>query len=274
MSEELQEGQVEAGQEAVENIEEQGAGQTEVTPSVSKYDAEARTQGWVPKEEWDGDPDDWTDSREFVKRGELFHKISNQSGELKELRKAMQGLVEHHNKVKDTEFKRALDYLKTEKKKALEDGNADQLIAVDDAIEQLKDEQSKAKTTSTQQEAKGPTPVFVDWVKQNAWYASDQDMRAFADDIGVGYYNRNPGVSEGDLYKVVKERVMKAFPEKFKGQGTKNQSVEGTSNAAPKKSSTFKLTEEEERVCKTFVRTGALTREQYIADIKSMRGES
>lgn len=249
------------------NVEET----TPDAPAPSKYDETARAQGWVPKEEWAGDPDDWTDSREFVKRGELFHKISNQSGEIKELRKAISGLMEHHSKVKETEFTRALTYLKGEKKKALEEGDADQLIAVDEAIEQLKAE--KPQEAPKAQQATGPTPVFTSWVSQNPWYLQDQQLRAFADDIGVGFFNRNPGTSEAELYQLVKQRVMKQFPEKFKGQGSKTPSVEGAGSAPTKKNDSFKLSEDEERVMKTFVRSGVMTKEQYVSELRRVKGE-
>lgn len=256
--------------EVTAEVPEQTSEQVQ-TPQPSKYEETARAQGWVPKEEWQGDPDDWTDAREFVKRGELFHKISNQSGEIKELRKVVTNLIDHHQKVKETEFKRALDYLKSEKKRALEEGNADQVIAVDDAMDQLKAEQQQA-AAAKQEAPKGPSPVFTSWVSQNSWYLQDQELRAFADDVGVGHFNRNKGVAEEDLYKYVKERVMKAFPEKFKGQGSKTPSVEGASTSSPRKTDTFKLSDEEERVMKSFVRSGVMTREEYIADLKKVKG--
>lgn len=244
----------------------------EVVPP-SKWDTAARQGGWVPLEEWQGDPEDWTDAKEFVKRGELFHKISNQSGEIKELKKAINGLMEHHQKVKETEFTRALDYLKQQKKTALEEGDADKLLAVDDAIDQLKEEQQEAKKEAKVEQKAGPTPVFVSWAAQNPWYVKDPELREFADEIGVLLYKKAGGqVAEEDLYRQVKQRVMKAFPDKFKGQGTKTPGVEGATSSQPSKASNFKLTEDEEKVMKTFVRSGVMTKEQYIADLKQVKG--
>ena len=246
----------------------------EVKPP-SKWESAARTAGWVPLEEWQGDPDDWTDAKEFVKRGELFTKISSQSGEIKELRKAIQGLMSHHQKVKETEFTRALEYLKQQKKTALEEGNADKLLAVDEAIDTLKSEQQEAKKEVAQDTKAGPTPQFVGWVQQNAWYIQDPELRAFADDVGVGIFQRaNGNIDEAELYETVKRRVMKQFPEKFKGQGTRTSTVEGASASRPTKADTFRLTEDEERVMKTFVRSGVMTKEQYIADLKRVKGVS
>lgn len=241
---------------------------------VSKWEQTARTEGWVPLEEWEGDPEDWTDAKEFVKRGELFHKISSQSSEIKELKKAIGGLMEHHQKVKETEFTRALEYLKQQKKSALEEGDSDKLLAVDEAIDTLKEERAQAKEQAKEVKTSGPTPVFVNWARENQWYIKDPELRAYADDIGVGIFTRANGkVDETELYDTVKKRVMKQFPEKFKGQGTKTPNVEGgnTSSRQPKADS-FQLSEDEKRVMNTFVRQGIMTKEQYIEDLKRVKG--
>ena len=45
----------------------------ESTPPVeNNYEAEAREQGWKPKEGYEGDPEKWRPAKEFVERGELF----------------------------------------------------------------------------------------------------------------------------------------------------------------------------------------------------------
>lgn len=244
----------------------------ESKPEPSKYETTARNQGWVPKEEWQGDPDDWTDAKEFVRRGELFTKISSQSSEIKDMKKAMAALVEHHQKVKETEFSRALNYLKEQKKAALVEGDADKLLEVEDAIDLLKTERTQVKDETPAKTQKDLSPVFVSWVRENQWYAQDAEMRSFADDIGVGYYNRHPGSSEQDVYQYVQERVKKAYPEKFKGRATPIPTVESGNSGqggAPKKD-TVRLTEEQEKVMKTFVRQGVMTKEEYIADLRKI----
>ena len=269
MSEEILNTQVEVPAEENEGHHIEG----EVKP-VSKWESNARDAGWVPLDEWQGDPEDWTDAKEFVKRGELFHKISNQSGEIKELKRAITGLMEHHQKVKETEFTRALDYLKQQKKSALEEGDADKLLAVDDAIDTLKEEQQQAKVEAKAEKQEGPSPRFVQWVQGNSWYLNDPELRAFADDLGVGIYQRAKGqIDEIELYELVKKRVMKAHPEKFKGQGTKTPNVEGgNTQTRTNKVDNFQLSDDEKRVMNTFVRQGIMTKEEYVAELKRVKG--
>lgn len=250
-------------------------GQEQATPTPNKYEESARHQGWVPKEEWQGDPEDWTDAKEFMRRGELFSKISSQSSEIKELKKAMTALVEHHVKVKETEFTRALEYLKQQKKAALEEGDADKLLQVEDAIDTLKEEQQNNRQVAQQPTAKSVTPVFSQWVDQNRWYLQDAEMKQFADDVGVGFYNRNPGKSEQEVYEYVRKRVQEHFPKKFSGQKPNFQSVEGGSSSTPRSSSKgddFKLTEEQTKVMKTFVRQGIMTEAQYKEELRRVSG--
>jgi len=86
---------------------------------LSRIQEEAINQGWVPKEEFAGEEDEFIDAAEFVRRGELFRKIESQSKEMKELRKALNGLAGHNAKIREVEYKRAVDDLKAQKKTAL-----------------------------------------------------------------------------------------------------------------------------------------------------------
>ena len=46
---------------------------------LTAIEERASAQGWRPKDEWDGDPDEWVSAREFVRAGELFKKIDDQT---------------------------------------------------------------------------------------------------------------------------------------------------------------------------------------------------
>ena len=245
----------------------------EAAPAGSKFETTARDNGWVPKTEWQGDPDDWVDAKEYVRRGELFSKIDHQRSEIRDLKKAIGALQEHHTKVKESEYQRALEYLKQQKKTALEEGDADRLLATDDAIDILKQERQQEQVVAQQQQKAGPTPYFQSWVAKNNWYLNDPELRSFADDIGVGAYQRAKGqIAEEELYELVRNRVLKAYPEKFRGNAPKTSAVEGaggTSHAV--KPDSFKLSEEETKAMNTFVRQGIMTKQQYIDEIKRTR---
>lgn len=249
-------------------------GQSSDTPELSEVEQRAIEMGWKPKSQFSGDEADFIDAKEFVSRKPLFDRIEHQSRELKEVRKALKALSDHHQKVKETEYKAALEELKQEKRRALESGDADKLIEIDDRIAEEKARQvvsEREDKTQTNQ----PHPEFVNWVKQNTWYANDAEMRISADQIGTAYAAAHPELDPNEVLKYVKERIRKVYPEKFQNPNKERPSaVEGSSNAPTRSSRSrddFVLTDEERRVMNTFVRTGVMTAEEYKAELRKVR---
>ena len=243
----------------------------EATPQVDPIEAEARAQGWVPKEEYTGDPEKWRGPKEFVERGELFGKIDHMGKELKETRKALKMLQDHHTKVRETEYNRALTELKALQKKHLEEGNSDGYLETTELLTDLKAEQ-KAREVVQQNVPNQPDPRFINWVSANKWYEKDAEMRKYADTLGAGYAASNPGIDPEEVLQYVTKEVRTRFSTKFVNPNREKPStVEGASTGAANKSS-FELTDEERKVMNTFVRAGVMSKEDYIAQVKQMRG--
>ncbi len=257
--------------------------QEQVTPEQSQqqtfsdpYEDQAREQGWRPKEEYEGDPEKWRPAKEFVERGELFGKIDHMGKELKETRKALKMLQEHHSKVKETEYNNALRELKALQKKHLEEGNSDGYLEATELLTDLKAEQ-KAREVVVQNQPNQPDPRFIAWTQENKWYQTNVDMREYADTVGMGYASRNPGVDPEDVLKYVAKEVKARFKDSFVNPNrNKPNSVEGASTPAANKSS-FELTDDERRVMNSFMRAGiigsnGMTKEEYISQVKATRG--
>ena len=243
----------------------------ESTPQVDPIETEARAQGWVPKEEYTGDPEKWRGPKEFVERGELFGKIDHMGKELKETRKALKMLQDHHTKVRETEYNRALTELKALQKKHLEEGNSDGYLETTELLTDLKAEQ-KAREVVQQNVPNQPDPRFINWVSANKWYEKDAEMRKYADTLGAGYAASNPGIDPEEVLQYVTKEVRTRFSTKFVNPNREKPStVEGASTGAANKSS-FELTDDERKVMNTFVRAGVMSKEDYIAQVKQMRG--
>ena len=244
----------------------------QVETKVDPYEDQAREQGWRPKEEFEGDISKWKEPKEFVERGELFQKIDGLGKELKETRKALKMLQEHHTKVKETEYKRAVDELKALQKRHLEEGNSDGYLEASELLTDLKAEQ-KAREAVQQTQTVQPDERFTSWVSANPWYTKDPDMREYADVVGLGYANKHPGIDPEDVLKYVSVQVKSFFKDKFKNPNRERPSaVEGNSTPTASNKSSFELTDDERRVMNTFVRQNILTKDEYISQVKAMRG--
>lgn len=252
-----------------ENVENQ-----EVDEVRAALEDQARAQGWVPKEEWQG-TGKWRDAEEFVERGELFGKIDAQGRALKQTKDALTELTKHYQKVAETEYQRALKDLKAQKKEALEAADADEVLRLEDEIDQLRE--AKPTVRQAQQQVQQELhPEFVNWVQTNQWYAGNTPkhaaMRAWADHRGNELAAQ--GLSPSAVLKRIETEARAEFPAQFSNPNRSRPSnVEGGGAPGTKTNSgRFELTEVEQTIMKKLVNAGALTREEYIADIKKQRG--
>jgi hypothetical protein len=167
-----------------------------------------------------------------------------------------------------------LSDLKAAKKEALADGDADALIDIDEKISMVREAQRDADKAPPQQIPDAPAEtniLFQNWVERNGWYNGNNAMRAYADRIGNDLGARG-GMSAVDILAEVERQVKKEFAHKFQNPNRdKPGAVEGSSSKGGKKDS-FSLSEEERRVMRRFVSSGALTEEQYISDLRKLKG--
>lgn len=252
-------------------------GQSQGTPQERQYsDAEQRAmaQGWVPEDQYSG-TGKWRSAEDFLDRGEFFQKIDELNRRNRSVETALLETKQHLKRVRETEFKRALQTLKNEKKEALDVGDTERVVELDEEIAQTKNiaaHELRQMDAAPVQEAP-PNPHFVQWVNQNGWYQSDRVMKAAADTIADELvYNgeRNPT----KVLAEVRKRIEKEFPHKFTNP---NRSKPGTVEAGGRASSgsrsdSFQLTAEETQVMYKLVKHKVMTKEEYIADIKASRG--
>jgi hypothetical protein len=237
--------------------------------------ARAAEQGWRPLEEWvedGGDPAEWRDARSFLDRGELLNRISSQSKEMKELRKTLKAFEDLNKRLAETKFKEKLDELKVEKKEALEAGDAARVVELDEQMDMVKDSLAESKASTLVKEEAAPEihPDFQRWVDKNSWYGQNNEMREFADSIGIAYAKSNRGKSPAEVLTYVEGRVKKAYSEMFENQRREApNAVEtggGTRKIGNKRSgpSEADLPPEAVEVMQTLVKGGHMTKDEYI----------
>ena len=241
------------------------------TPSVEDL---ARSQGWVPIEEFSGDKSKYVSAETFVAKGELIDRIEQLGKKLKDSEKTIKMLSEHHTKVKESEFKRAVEFLKQQKKQAYENGDVDKILELDDKIAEVRDTQKAQKQQEQVDETPEAHPAFQSWVSENKWYESDSEMRADADAFGEAYTRNNQDKTPQEVLEYVAKKIKKAYPEKFTNPNRNKPTGVESGNGIRQGSSrdSFTLTEEETRVMNTFARNGIMEKEEYIKQVKAMRG--
>jgi hypothetical protein len=257
---------------AEENKPLEGEQKQVEVPALTEIEQRASSQGWRPKDEWDGDPDLWRPAKEFIDRGELFKKIDDQNRTIKEFKKTLEELAKHHSRVQKVEYERALADLKAQKKEALNEGDADAVVDIDEKLALVREAQKEAPVQVAQIPAE-VNPVFRNWVDRNGWYETNKAMRAYADRLGNELGARGES-SPTEILAEIEREIKKEFAHKFNNPNRdKPGSVEGSTNKGPKSKETFALSDEERRVMQKFIKVvPGMTEEKYIADLKKIKG--
>jgi hypothetical protein len=255
-----------------ENLEQQ----VENKPQEPSIEDLAREKGWKPKEEYEGDIAHWRSAEVFMALDEPLKRIESLGKELKNTKKTMQALQEHHVKVKEAEFKRAIEYLKNQKKEAHERGDVDAIIEIDDKLATVREQQQQQKQeTAGEQASSGSMEEFNRWVDDNKWYSSDEELRDYADMVGHKYHSQNPDKSPTEVLVYVSKRVKETFKDKFENKNrSKPSAVDGGERNANKKGSDdfdIELSDNERKVMMNFVRNGIMTKAEYIKEVKLLR---
>jgi hypothetical protein len=195
---------------------------------LSEVEIQAQQQGWVPKDQWKGNPEDWTPAKQFLKYGEVESELKKERREKAHLNKVVTKMKDFYSNVKEDAKKEILDSLKRQKRDALAKEDFEEVAKIDvqmDAVEEsihrtFKKADEEVKRVDADRPVE-PIPEFYEWHKENKWYklpdsrSQDDDASVFADEIALGYVSRNPGLPPQKVYEYVTQRMKKAYPELY-----------------------------------------------------------
>lgn len=237
----------------------------------------AAETGWTPKETWRGNPDDWVDARTFLRQGPAILRttLKRQDGQLSEMRDTMVEFRDHHRKVDQRAYDRALADLKAEQRAAVEEGDTEAFDDAEEKIAALGKEAPEPEKKPAKDDAAsaGEDPNFKPFVAENSWYGGDAlgdaEMTAFAESISKQIGRHHQGQA---FYDKIGEEVRAKFPDRFKNPSRREPSrVEGSTGRGGRpgggnSQSYDNLPPEAKAACNRFVKQGLLKREEYLRD--------
>jgi hypothetical protein len=246
----------------------------------------ARQRGWVPTEEWKGDPDRALDAETFLARAEdnlpllksnvqlLERRLADTQKELRETKDSFQQYNTHIKQAHERELTR----LKKELRGAVEEGDTVKFDAIQGEIDAL-----RPTAAVPQAPAEGgidnrfnDQQALSDWKNENSWwYEEDVDMAEYANKVDTHLANVKRDLTHREHLEELTKRVKRRFPDRFDtsepSKKGKPPAVQGGENYAGKQSNNGKksyadLPGEAKIACDKFVKQGWLTKEQYIKD--------
>lgn len=190
-------------------------------PEGMTLEQHAKNLGWVPKEQYHGDPSKWRPAEEFIAYGEtnrlvklgevkrLSAKLSEKEKEIEQIRKEAQEFREFMTGTKKAITDRQTQELLARKRAAYEVGDFDTMMQVDEALGKLK----IAEAPPAPPPAPTEHPLVTEWRRENDWYNNDPTLAVEADEVAKGLHAR--GLRDRELLDNVTKTMKRRYPNEF-----------------------------------------------------------
>lgn len=249
-------------------------------PQYSESELKAMDSGWLPKDQWEGDPEEWVPAKQFIKNGELFGRINAYKQRMMNLEQQVGVLVKHNEKVYESGYKDAVQALKQERKEALLEGDTERVLELDEKVDELQEEH-KEKIQEFKKEVQQTNPAmhpsWEPWLDKNQWYEKDAALRGYADgeakQIVAEANATGTTLDYNKLLQEISRKVRQRFPEKFgtaPSRSATNKGDEDGGARSVRRGEKITLSPMEEEIARTLEKSG-ISREKYIADLKKIK---
>ena len=193
----------------------------EQVANIPEVESKARHLGWVPKDEFRGNPEKWVDADIFVERGEHIMPILRENNkrlesEVARLQALVQGSIESTEELKrfhaedvKRQIERTKAALKEEIKQARTEGDFDLEMDLQEKLAEVKamPVQPQVVTDAVNAaRAQAPfNPHLQEWMQENPWFGKDPRKTSLA--VGIGHELREDPANVGLVGRKFYERV-------------------------------------------------------------------
>jgi hypothetical protein len=258
---------------------EQSGGDTVVSDS----EARARRLGWVPKEDFKGDPDKHRSAEEFLERGETMLPLLKRDNDrlhdgmtklerrLADQERTFAQFAEFATKAEERAYKKAKAELEAKRDTAIETADVNTARQAQREIDQL--EAPVAPKPEIKKDEPQLDPAIQSWIGENEWFNKSPSLRAYSVEVFGDLEKQFPGKSKSELLAETKQKTMERFPDKFginpkrEGASTVNEPG-GITQPRKKQGRTYDdLPVEAKKACDKFCKTiPGYTKDKYVKD--------
>ena len=274
----------------IEPADDEGGGASNNAPGPdAAIVSEATRKGWVPKDQYKGDPDKWVTAEKFVDRGNKFSKnlqrevdgLKRQLADFEGTKAAFVKFSDERLAAKDAELKDVISALRVQRSQATRDGDDELAIQLEDRIDVLKDQRQQVKEIP--KEIASPAkvnmddPVLNDWIDDdNEWFRDDEKLREYAVALGNEIVKNGDNMVDGKAVRgrkflnLIRDRMEEEFPRRFKkaaAAGGRNDPVAGASGGGGESrggKTEADLPRVDRDLMRQFIKDGFTTKEKFL----------
>lgn len=185
------------------------------------FETEARSHGWKPQDEFQGDPSKWTDAETFVKRAdEIMPLMREQNKDLRRKLSDMERTVRKLAKSEQAAHRERLEALQAQRLEAFDSGDREAFVNAEKKAEELRKDMGDAAPALNGED---PAEELDTFREANPWFdkanlasASETEVEArlYADRLADKWIRQGlPNeIPPSEFYKRLSEEVNVKFP--------------------------------------------------------------
>jgi hypothetical protein len=167
----------------------------------------AKDMGWVPRDQFQGNPDDWKDAETFIRAGRDIQRDT--AAQLKAVRSELETVARTSASIVEQQVNERVEALRTQHAEAVEAGDADRALKISRTID---------TTLAAATPAAGPSPEAQAFAERNsAWFQKPGNEYATARAIEIGNTLAAQGYTDhATQLRIVEQRLKQEMPQLFK----------------------------------------------------------
>lgn len=250
-----------SGVEDVEQVENKEQDHPKTAEDV------ARTGGWKPKEEWEGDPAEWRSAEVFNERGEWIQRHKTQQRQIDDMQSTFNTRMDNANKLHQQQVELQKAELIRKRDDAID-------LADKGAANGFQDDIDKINSQAVEQPVNNGQSTLDSWNSDNPWILQNNPKAAYAKQQFGTYQSQ--GMSAEAALTNMENDVKREFPD-LNPAREKHPTSEGGSRPGNKRSarklSMSDLNSDELKYYRAM--PGAWKSEaEYLQAVQDTRGES
>lgn len=190
----------------------------ETSPDI---EAEARQHGWKPKEEFDKDPDEWVDAKQFLKNRTYLDQIHSLRKSLNRANEKLDGYERSLNTVEQLITRREelarqqeRDRILRERREAIQSGDVEMVERLDEHLEKMKEPLVPKKEQQLPPETRA-------WIEKHSsnWFNNKSleniEMMEYASELEKRVFNINRNIRISDGLEMIEAEMRRKYPHRF-----------------------------------------------------------
>jgi hypothetical protein len=234
------------------------------------YEAEARSLGWIPKEEFKGDDAKFVDAETFLKRSDEvmpFLKKQNQAlrTEMEKLKRSIKQVNEFATKAEERAYARAIADLEARHEDAIEEGDTAKAREIAKEMREI----AKPTPAAVQFTEQQVTRALIDFRDENPWYDEGGKYADYAALVADEHKDLAQTTPPHEFFKMIGDKVRERYPEVDKPKAERarpRNPVEGVTNrgSGTRGRSFADLPVEAQRMAEKWEKQGLMTKADYV----------